>query len=240
MNESRKIDIHAAPNFRDLGGYPTVDGKQVKWGLVFRSDDLSNLSESDLDKVAQLGIRTVVDFRTAQEASYLPDRLPSTVQKSVNIPVDAGKLVGNFYGGTLNRRKVIGIMVSVYRQLINEFTASYRQFFELLADSENLPLLFHCTAGKDRTGLGAALFLSALGVDRRQVLYDYMRSAECLKRKYQAGRDYDEIMEPLYTVYPEFIQAAFAVVDDLPGGVEAFLRDQLGVDIEHFRKVFTE
>lgn len=240
MNKTRRIDIDGAANFRDLGGYPAADGKQIKWGMVFRSDSLAELTDSGVDAMAKLGIRTIVDFRTEQETYYSPDRHPKTIGKSVNIPIDAGKLVGNVYGGTLNRRKVMGIMISVYRQLAGEFAPSFRRFFQLLADRDNLPLLFHCTAGKDRTGLAAALFLSALGVERRLVVEDYVYSAECLKEKYEAGRDYDEVMEPLYTVYPEFIQAAFEIIDAHPGGIDAYLRDRMGVDIDMFRRTFTE
>lgn len=229
-----------APNFRDLGGFPVAGGGRVKSGLVFRSDDLSSLSSDEISRLAALQLRTVVDFRSVQEARYAPDRLPSTVAHRIDIRIDAASLLGNFYGGALNRRKAMGMMVSVYRQLAGDFASSYRLFFEALADGEKLPLLFHCAAGKDRTGFAAALFLSALGVERELIVRDYLLSAECLRRKYVKGTDYDEVSEPFYSVFPEFIEAAFAVVDATPGGIEGYLRDRLGVDTAAMRAMFTE
>lgn len=228
------------PNFRDLGGLPAAGGRTVKHGLVFRSDDLSALDGDELLRLAELNLRTVVDFRSRQEVLYSPDILPRTVKNTVALPVDAGKLIGNFYGGALNRRKAAGIMVSVYRRLAVDFVPQYKQFFAALAAPENLPLLFHCTAGKDRTGVAAALFLSSLGVDRKIIVEDYLRSAECLRRKYVKGVDYDDVSEPLYFVFPEFIAAAFEVIDAEPGGMEAHLRDRLGVDTGRMREIFTE
>lgn len=228
------------PNFRDLGGFPAAGGRTTRRGLVFRADDLSAVDDEELARLEELNLRCIVDFRSRQETLCAPDIVPSTVRRAAAIPVDAGKLIGNAYGGTLNRRKSTGIMISVYRQLARDFAQSYRQFFEILADPENVPLLFHCTAGKDRTGVAAALFLSALGVERKLIVEDYLRSAECLRKKYVKGVDYDEAMEPLYTVYPEFIAAAFEVADAAPGGTDGYLRDALGVDIEHMRKTFTE
>lgn len=169
-----------------------------------------------------------------------PDVLPSTVAREIFIPIDAGKLINNFYGGELNRRKTMGIMISVYRQFAKDFVPSFRQFFDLLADAGTAPLLFHCTAGKDRTGFAAALFLSSLGVERGVVVQDYLLSAELLGKKYIKGRDYGDVEEPLYSVFPEFIQAAFEVIDAEPEGMEGYLRDSLGVDIDLMREMYTE
>ena len=240
MSTCRKLGFANAPNLRDLGGYPAANGKTVKHGLVFRSDDLASLTGEEISRLSEMKLRTVVDFRSRQESLYSPDMLPPTVVDEIAIPIDAGKLIGNFYGGTLNRRKTMGIMVSVYKQFARDFIPSYAAFFQALADGKKTPLLFHCTAGKDRTGFAAALFLSSLGVDRKIIVDDYLLSAECLKTKYVKGRDYDETMEPLYSVFPEFIAAAFEVVDGEPGGVDGYLRDRLGVDIERMREAFTE
>lgn len=240
MTKRRRIATQGALNFRDLGGYEAAGGKTVKWGMVFRSDDLSELDLPDLDLVLSLGIRTVVDFRDRGEVVYSPDRLPSSITKRVNIPIEAGRLMSGFGEGRLTQKKTMGVMVSVYRALAHDFQSSFRQFFDLLADAANLPLLFHCTAGKDRTGFAAAMFLSALGVDRKTVFDDYILSNKYLLEKYVAGVDYDEVMQPLYTVDTQFLEAAFEIIDGRFGGVESYLRDRLGVDIDHFRATFTE
>lgn len=239
-HHQRHIPAEGAPNLRDLGGYPAAGGRRVKWGLVYRSDDLYDLSDAGLDAVEPLGIRLVVDFRTRQEALLSPDRLPSTVRENVNLAIDAGRLMTHYYNETLNARKTRGIMISVYRALAAEFQPTYRDFFALLANPDNVPLLFHCTAGKDRTGFAAALFLSAVGVDREVILNDYLLSKECLKTKYVAGVDYDEATRPLFEVEAEFLQAAFDIIDGNYGGMQAYLENNLGVDLEYFREFFTE
>lgn len=240
MARERRIAVAGAPNFRDLGGYEAADGKTVKWGMVFRSDDLSDLTFADMEVVASLGIRTVVDFRDRQEVLYSPDVLPKTVAKSVNIPIEAGRIMGSVGEGRLTRKRLTGVMISVYRALAHDFQPSFREFFGLLANPDGLPLLFHCTAGKDRTGFAAALFLSALGVDKKTIFDDYLLSNACLLEKYVAGVDYDEEMQPLYSVDAAFLNAAFDVIESGFGGVEKYLSDNLEVDIAHFRATFTE
>lgn len=240
MTKQRRIATQEALNFRDLGGYEAAGGRTVKWEMVFRSDDLSELNISDIDCLLSLGIRTVVDFRDRGEVIYSPDRLPASIKKRVNIPIEAGRLMSGFSEGRLTQKKAMGLMVSVYRALAHDFQPSFREFFELLAVPGNVPLLFHCTAGKDRTGFAAAMFLSALGVDRKTVFDDYILSNKYLLEKYVAGVDYDEVMQPLYTVDAQFLEAAFEVVDGRFGGVEPYLRNCLGVDIDYFRETFTE
>ncbi|MCD8141264.1 MAG: tyrosine-protein phosphatase [Planctomycetaceae bacterium] len=239
MTDNR-IVAEGAPNLRDLGGYPAADGKRVVCRQVYRSDDLYDLSDDGLAGVDELGICCVVDFRTRNEALLAPDRVPSTVKQTVTIPIDAGRLMTHYYDETLNARKTRGIMVSVYRALASDFQPAYRQFFALLADPENIPLLFHCTAGKDRTGFAAAMFLSALGVERDVVVGDYLLSVERLREKYVEGVDYDETTKPLFQVEPAFIDAAFDIIDSQYGGVESYLTNQLHVDIPLFRQRFTE
>lgn len=240
MKDMKTIVTDGAPNLRDLGGYPAFGGKTVKTGLVFRSDDLNDLSEADLKLLAGLNIRTVVDFRDAREAALYPDRLPPTVRNAVKIPIEAGSLMRDLAGDRLTRNKSMGIMITVYRALVNDFQDAFRSFLALLAEPGDTPLLFHCTAGKDRTGYAAALFLSALGVERKIIIDDFMLSRELLKSKYEAGVDYDDVSEPLYSVYPEYIETAFAAIDAGYGGVEKYLTEQLGVDISRFRDFYTE
>ncbi|MCD8351110.1 MAG: tyrosine-protein phosphatase [Planctomycetaceae bacterium] len=238
MTDNR-IVAEGAPNLRDLGGYPAADGKRVKMNQVYRSDDLYDLTDAGLASLETVGIRCVVDFRTRNEALLSPDRLPSTVQESVDIPIDAGRLMTHYYDETLNARKTQGIMITVYRALASDFQPAYRRFFSLLADPANIPLLFHCTAGKDRTGFAAALFLSSLGVAREVVVDDYLLSVERLREKYVEGVDYDETTKPLFQVEPSFIGAAFDIIDSQYGGVESYLTTQLQVDIPLFRQRFT-
>ena len=239
MTPHRIIPIQGAANFRDLGGYETADGKIVKWGLLYRSDDLSDIDDAGVEKIRELGIRTVVDFRDRTEVAYSPDNLPETVRNITKIPIEAGKLMGAFSDENLTRLKTMGMMISVYRALIHDFQPSYRMFQDTLSQAGNAPILFHCTAGKDRTGVGAALLLSGLGVPRQTVFDDYLLSRKLLLGKYVPGVDYDAVMEPLYSVSPEFLEAAFEVLDNDYGGPEQFLSERLFVDLARLRKIYT-
>ena len=238
--KNRIIRADELYNLRDLGGLPSGERRAVKKGLVYRSDELSALTRRDLARLAELNVKTVVDFRDEGEADSSPDYLPETVERQVNLSISAGRLMGMFSDGVLTRRKSVGIMVSVYRALVQEFQPVYAEFFALLADSANTPLLFHCAAGKDRTGIAAALFLSALEVPRNLIVEDYLLSQECLAAKFRPGVDYDDAFAPLYGVQEEFIQAAFDVIDNQYDGMDSYLREKLGVDKTRFNALYTE
>lgn len=240
MKRDRIIRLDGAFNFRDLGGFGTASGGVVRRGAAFRSDDLNLLSPRDLKMIGQLGIKTAVDFRDRGETRSAPDQLPDTVESRIHIPIEAGRVMGLHLGGAITAAKSAGAMVSVYRTLVNEFQEAYRMFFDVVADPGNAPFLFHCSAGKDRTGLAAALFLSALGVGREEIFEDYLLSERCLKGKYRENIDYDAAYAPLYGVRREYLDAAFAVVDGNYGGVEAYLRERLGVDTRLLRNMYVE
>lgn len=240
MNDfPRRIRTDGAYNLRDLGGFAAAGGR-VRTGMVFRADDLSELSRRDLEILAGLKLRTVVDFRGVGETMSYPDRVPATVTSVQHLPIDAGRVVDAVYDGNLNARKARGMMVSVYRTLVADFRETYRRFFEILSDPDSAPLLFHCTAGKDRTGVGAALFLAALGVAHGDIVADYLLSSDCLAEKFKPGVDYDTDSEPLYNVYPEFIEAAFETMDHEFGGVLDYLDRELGVDRKKLVGMYVE
>lgn len=226
-------------NFRDLGGI-AVAGGEVKSGLLYRSDDLSELSRSDLDKLAAHNLTTVIDFRGIGEASVTPDRYPNTVKNRISLPIEAGKVVGRYADNNLNQRGSMGMMISVYRALVNDFKEVYREFFHIVSQPDNAPLLFHCTAGKDRTGVAAALLLSALGADRDAIEHDYLISRQNMASKFRLGSDYDSDIEPLYSVYPEFLQAAYQVIDNQYGGMVAYLKETLDVDQELLKTMYVQ
>ncbi len=234
------LTLIGAPNFRDLGGIPTLSGRKVKPGLLYRSDDLYDLSEKDLQHLKHLGLRSVIDFRTPQEIRELPDRVPSTVVGQFDLPIDAGSLAGDFDDRHPTAASTTALMISVYRQLASDFTAPFKKFFRLLADQDKPPLLFHCTAGKDRTGMAAALFLSAVGASRDEVMRDYLLSAKRLELKYQAGIDYDEIWQPMFMVKPEYLNAALEVIANNFGGMDKYLKETLEVDVEALKRFYTE
>jgi protein-tyrosine phosphatase len=231
------IPLKGLFNVRDLGGYPAAGGR-VKWGLLYRSGDLANLATESRADLEARRIRTIVDFREDEERRRLPDGKIATVRESVPLPIKTGSLI-DFYDAR-DAADAEGKMECLYGKMPSAVIEQYRILFRLLADREKPPLLFHCSAGKDRTGLAAALILSALGVDREAVIQDYLLSAECLRGKYDAFLEENPSAEPFMTVRRNFISAALEAIDRGMGGMDHYLRETLGADIEGLRRLYLE
>jgi protein-tyrosine phosphatase len=224
-------------NVRDLGGFPVGRGLSVRRGLLYRAGELSDPSPADRAALEKRGIATVVDFRSKDEIQKSPDGSIATVQKRVELSIDAGNILA------LSRRDrdVSGeiLMEDLYRSLAEDARPQYREFFAILAEKGNAPLLFHCSAGKDRTGVAAALILSALGVDRKAVYRDYLFSAGCLTEKYRVLVEAEPDLEPFLTVRRSYLEAAFAHIERHFGGVERYLSDELEADVSLLRELYT-
>lgn len=165
----RKVNLQGTVNFRDLGGYSTKDGQKVKWGQVYRSSDISRLTDQDLQKLQALKIALVCDLRGPSEIKTSPDRIPAGATY-LNLPAGSETLPSSSSYATMNTDSLI---MSIY-STTSFLKAKYKPMFEqLLALPADKSMVFHCTAGKDRTGIGAALFLAALGVDRSTIIADY-------------------------------------------------------------------
>lgn len=236
LAEDRTINLENAYNVRDLGGYDAGDGRKVRWHALYRSGDLHSLSENDVETLRQRGIKTVVDFRTDRERELEPHRLPETVEQVITLPITPGNVIEY---DNMTADDAVEAMRTIYRYIVNEGQPEYTILFQTLADPANTPLLFNCSAGKDRTGIAAALVLSALGVDRETVFEDYLLSEACLKGKYQSQIDLDPEGEPFYTVRREFLEAAFDEIDTRYGGMESYLQKQLKVDTALLRSLYT-
>jgi len=234
---SRLLVMENAYNARDLGGYAASNGKTVRWGALYRAGDLHSLSDNDVDILRDIGIKTVVDFRTDGERQAEPHRLPPTVVNIVALPITPGNIPDLT---TLTEKNAEEMMLQVYRALVTDARQQYREFFRILADPDNGPVLFNCSAGKDRTGLAAALVLLALGVDRETVYEDYLLSAEYVKDKYQRMVDENPALRPVVTVRREYLRAALDEIDAKYGGIGQYLREQLNVDTELLLKRYTE
>lgn len=233
----RFVALEGVTNYRDVGGYPAAHGKTVKWLCFYRSGDLFALSDKDLATLAATGLKTIVDFRSNYEAQADPDRVPASVIKVCNLRIDPGDIFAledavNGDGAHL--------MAHLNVVLVNEAKAQYAGFFQLLADSANTPLLCHCSAGKDRTGLAAALFLTALGVDRELIYADYMLSARLAEEKYRHILNHHPRLLAVITVNPAYLAAAFKEMDDKYGGPAAYLTHELKVDIPLLQAMYTE
>ncbi|ALO45010.1 tyrosine-protein phosphatase [Pseudohongiella spirulinae] len=178
--ERHLILLEGGRNFRDLGGFQTQDGKTVKSGMLFRSGVLHHLTDDDYRALESLGIATVVDLRSTEERSSEPTHWQASPVKMMTWDYDMGlgddgELLADFMKPDLDAAEAERLMGDMYRNMVTEQRPHYADMFAELA-SRDEPLLFHCSAGKDRTGIAAALLLIALGVDRETAILDYTLS----------------------------------------------------------------
>lgn len=242
----RLIILNGGTNFRDVGGYRTADGRTVRMGRVYRSGNLVNLTDDGLSDFAALGLKHLTDFRSHEEFAEEPSRLPSGDDRPhvEHRPIAFGAQGGDsahiavrkLLGRAKTQDDVIAYMQTGYAKLPVESADVYRAFVVDMFDDNKVPTLFHCTAGKDRTGMAAAIYLSALGVPRQTVIHDYLMSnvavEEQINQRMQQIQDmkapFDpELMRPLLGVNIKFIEAALATIDKEFGGFEGYLREAL-------------
>ncbi|MYM63802.1 tyrosine-protein phosphatase [Pseudomaricurvus sp. HS19] len=174
---SRWLPLEGGKNFRDLGGYVNADGQQVRWGKLFRTGALTGLTDADYKELQEAGIATVVDFRTAPERSNEPTHWQGDGTDILSWEYDLGM---DSFGRILmdpeaTPEKVEAAMAAMYPQILENLDEQYTTMFDRLAASDQA-MIFHCTAGKDRTGIAAALILTTLGVDRDTIEQDFMLS----------------------------------------------------------------
>ena len=235
----RMLRLDGASNFRDLGGYPTADGRETRWGQVFRSDALHRLSPADRTVVDGLGLRVVYDLRTDEERTHMPSVLPAELrQVLLTIGGDATRtnpLNALFAQGKLNDLPD-DFLAQVYQDLTEHNAPTFGRLLTGLAD-DDLPALFHCTAGKDRTGMSAALLLSVLGVPEETILDDYVLSRAFLSER-RMSRLRPKLVElgmnedRYYTIFGaprEAMATALAELRDKYGSIDTYLTTQADV-----------
>ncbi len=235
----RRVPLEGGVNFRDLGGYATIDGRRIKWGRIFRSDHLGRLSDRDVLYLQKMGIRLVCDFRTPAEIKKLPDRYRRG--QSLRLPIRHGE---SDPADTFDRIKNGDIdwmtedyMIRGYIKKVDNFAPLWATFFKALAEPANRPMVFHCTGGKDRAGVAAALFLLALGVPEETVIRDHGLSnlyiAAVLEtindRIRDMGVDPDGI-SAYFTAPPRAIKAVLKHLTDVYGSAAGYLVKKSGID----------
>ena len=252
LASERKLGMQGTPNFRDFGGYAAADGRRVKWGYLFRSGQLSSLSDQDLALLANLEIDLVCDFRRVEEQAGDPSRLPpQNPPRIASLPIIPGSNARFFeeadYTGTGDPRAMFDFMVEINRDFAEQQTETYGRMFRELLDIEDARILVHCAAGKDRTGFAAAIILLAVGVSQEQVMQDYMltrryfhpqKEVDRLRQKYQMEQMDAASVLPMLEVHEDYLSRALEVIERNYPNVEAYLEDALGVgweDIERLR-----
>lgn len=234
----RHIPLQGSSNFRDLGGYLGHQGRSVRWGQVFRSDHLADLTAADLAQLDALGVARAVDFRGQEEADFQGYHWPQLVQHHLAIEPTlvqaAMQLLKN--GGHLSAADTVVLMQDTYRSLVLEHAPTFARWFALLLEDAR-PLVFHCTAGKDRTGWAAALLLHVLGVAQPTIAQDYLLTNQLYTRPAALAAQAAEVvpqdvLQVLWTVQPAFLEAAYAAVQQHWGGMDAYLQAALGLDAD--------
>lgn len=228
----RVVPLRGATNFRDLGGYRGRDGRALRWRRLFRSDHLGALTPDDRATLAGLGVAASFDFRGLAERAAAPYEVPGLAQHSLAIePMVAQRMQAISAGGAALTVPVVEeLMRDLYRALVGERAPRFAEFFAHLLRAE-APVVFHCTAGKDRTGVAAALVLLALGVPRDTVMQDYLLTNEVFKPPWTAREDIDPaVLRALWGVQADYLEAALDVIDEKHGGPERYLRQTIGLD----------
>jgi protein-tyrosine phosphatase len=217
--------LAGAANFRTL--------PFVRPGTLYRSDHLGALDADDARQIRALGIRRVLDFRGVNERTSAACRLPDVQVHSLAIEPTIVQVLGQLLasGHELTTEEVVHLMQDTYRGFVRTSSHRFAEFFgHLLASDE--PTVFHCTAGKDRTGFAAALVLRALDVPQDVVMQDYLLTNERLKPVSVTGSTWNlppHAAHVLYGVRAEFLDAAFAAIDEDFGDVDTYLREALGL-----------
>ncbi|MFK4144958.1 tyrosine-protein phosphatase [Streptomyces sp. NPDC004065] len=239
---STEPELAGVRNFRDVGGLPTVDGRRVRHGVLFRSGHLAHATAEDAAFLSSLGLHTIFDFRNAADQRLEgPDvELPGV--RNVNLPLsdpaDGAEFWKMVRDGDLEQLRSIladgkgaDRMIASYRMIITQRTAEHsRVLHEIAGDS--VPTLMHCAAGKDRAGLSVAVTLLALGVERDAIVADYLES-NAKHRRYRVHRsstaasaycpEVMELLSPLFDARAEYLTAALETIEETWGGVDAYL-----------------
>ena len=238
----RHLPMEGGYNFRDLGGFRTKEGRYTKWGKLFRADELSNLTESDVKYLSSIPITSVIDFRAPAETRRSPDRLPSTVQFTYPIAITPGNLSSEGIQANLLKANIDSHMKHMNRLLVSDLACirAFRIFFAIVQNNLSAPLIFHCSAGKDRAGMAAALVLFSLGVDEETVMQDYLTSKIYLSDKYDAFIAKYPRAESIFTVKKMFLQAGINQIKRDHGSIMNFLTKELKVDIVRMRRLYLE
>lgn len=256
---TRLVNLDGTDNFRDCGGYETIEGRRVKWGLLYRSDQLSNISERDVAFLKNMGLKTIVDYRSKSEASAAPNKeisdantysldpyaktaqlaagsIDDDVNKSILDLLKEHKFYPEKYGDPEEN------MYKQYKKFIYSDSSkkAYRELIKLILDEHNLPLVQHCRGGKDRTGFGVAIILLALGVREECVIYDYTLTNQYrvtknkkqmnLYKKYTKDEQTLTLLSTLQQSKAIYMETAINEMKKTYGSIDSYLKDALGID----------
>ena len=253
------IDLSGARNFRDLGGYPTMDGRRIKKGLLYRSDQLSRLTKHDLEILSELKLKRIYDLRNKGEQQKDPDKLPSGQNIQI-VPVpfafallDESVMRKRIVHGQLSQGDTEKLMIESYETYVIDYRKQIALIVRDLAEPGALPALIHCVHGKDRTGLVIATILEVLGVSKDIIMQDYLltnmfwdsetRRLSTLAHIGSLFRTPSSEVRNLMMAKPEYLQNAGKEVKEHYGSIDNYIHEGLGLDdatIERLRDALLE
>ena len=247
---TRNVNVPNVQNFRDLGGYPVyARHKQVRWGMLYRSAQIDLAQPATRDKLNNLGIRTLIDLRDTSEYSRTAsDTLPGQ-PRVVHIPIHAGNLADILTGidrQSIQSDTVYRIVERINRHIVAVHASDFRRMFDTLLDEDNYPAVIYCTTGKGRTGIAAALVLSALGVNDEDIMDDYRLSNRyfdipaATSYAYELPTRSQEAITTVYSAREGFLDAARDEIEHAYGSVDDYLCRAVGLekeDLKQLRKI---
>lgn len=232
----RFYELEGAKNFRDFGGYVNKDGDRVAWGKLFRSNQPAGMTSADYSTIAALDIVTVVDFRTKEEREADPTNWQGALAPEiVLLPMGSTAAfleLDILVAAAIEAEDTAALRelgAEVYRRMPLEYESELSELIRDLASEQSIPIMIHCHAGKDRTGLAAALILSLLDVPRDTIMADYLSSND---RLLNDGVKRTPIEEVYWGVEAEWLQASFDAIETQYGSVERYIEVGLGIDTD--------
>ncbi|MFF8914297.1 tyrosine-protein phosphatase [Streptomyces sp. NPDC015032] len=246
QTSSTEPELAGVRNFRDVGGLPTVDGRRVRYGRLFRSGHLAHATTEDAAFLGTLGLHTVFDFRNAADHRLDgPDvELPGVRNVSIPLsdPADGAEFWQMVRDGDLDQLRSVladdkgtNRMIASYRSIVRDRTAEHSRVLHALAE-DSVPALMHCAAGKDRAGLSIAVSLLAVGVERDAIEADYLKSNDA-HRRYKVRRsdtpaegmsaEVMELLNPLFGTHADYLAAAFDTIEETWGGTDRYFSEGL-------------
>lgn len=257
----KHLAVRHAENMRELGGYKTKDGRRIAHQKLIRSAGINHIDAQDKHYLSKYGIKKVVDFRSIEERDSQPDQdIPEAeniflpifpIEETKTASASPKKMMRRMQNGEDAHQQ----MVEVYKHFVTDdhVRGQYRKFFDLVLEnsSEKESLLFHCTAGKDRTGFAAILLLSSLDVNQTTITKDYLATNRYLKKAveemYQkaekAGVPADSLegIADMMSAKKEYLQTSFKLIKEHYGTMNNFIHDGIGVtkqEIKDLKKIY--
>lgn len=248
---AKPIGLQGQENCRDLGGLTNQYGLSIRQQKLFRSGQLHTVSDADLQDLAGKNVSQTIDFRSTEESSSQANRSIATVTSALHLPIQAGNLSPSQVGDLLlnaQANEIEQFFLQLYQDLVINAQQQYQAFFTALLENQDGASLYHCTAGKDRTGFATALLLSALSVDNDTVFNDYLASNQYQNHTQKAILQFfpnptieqKTVIDALLLVKPSYLQQSFAMIDQQYQSMDCYLNDVLNVDCQSLRAAFLE